>query len=183
MKVTVTTRHISNKRKSEELKSYAIEKSKRIERFLRSERDPSELRIILSSEKYRNRAEIIINNVNLKAASSAETQDMHTSIDQAVEAIIKQLRKQTDKKITSKRRSAPRAKGGLPDVQSYGELPPTSYEDIRVHKLPQKPMSVEEASLQLKVSDANFVAFKNREDGAMNVVYINRRGQVILIEP
>ena len=183
MKVTVTARHISNKKKSEELKSYALEKSKRIEKYLRSERDPSELRIILSSEKYRNRAEIIINNVNLKAASSVETEDMHTSIDQAVDAIIKQLRKQTGKKITSKRRSAPRLKGEIPNTQSYGDSPPTSYDDIRVHKLPPKPMSVEEASLQLKVSDANFVAFKNSENGAMNVVYINRRGQVILIEP
>ena len=183
MKVTVTTRHISSKRKSEELKSYALEKSKRIERYLRSEREPSELRIVLSSEKFRNRAEVIINNVNLKAASSVETEDMHTSIDNAVDAIIKQLKKQTDKKITSKRRSAPRLRGNTPNTQSYGTLPPTSYNDIRVHKLPPKPMSVEEASLQLKVSDANFVAFKNSENGAMNVVYINRRGQIILIEP
>ncbi len=183
MKVTVTTRHISNKRKSEELKAYALEKSKRIERYLRSGRDPSELRIILSTEKYRNRAEIIINSIYLKAASSVETEDMHRSIDQAVDAIIKQLRKQIDKKITSKRRSAPRPEGKMPNTQSYDDFPPTTYEDIRIHKLPPKPMSVEEASLQLKVSDANFVAFKNSENGAMNVVYINRRGQVILIEP
>ena len=183
MKVTVTTRHISSKGKSEELKSYALEKSNRIERYLRSEREPSELRIILSSEKFRDRAEILINNVNLKATSSVETQDMHNSIDLAVDSIIKQIRKQTDKKITSKRRSAPRAKGQTAGGQSSGDLAPTTYENIRVHKLPPKPMSVEEASLQLKVSDANFVAFTNSENGEMNVIYINRRGQVILIEP
>jgi hypothetical protein len=44
-------------------------------------------------------------------------------------------------------------------------------------------MSIEEASLQLKVSDANFVAFKNSESGLMNVIYISRRGHKILIEP
>ena len=161
MKVTVTTRHINNKKKSEELKSYAVEKSKRIEKFLRSERDSSELRIILSSEKYRNRAEFIINNINLKAASSVESEDMHSSIDQAVDAIIKQLRKQTDKKITSKRRSTPKPREELPKTQSYGDLPPTSYNDIRAHKLPPKPMSIEEASLQRKGAYANFVAVKN----------------------
>ena len=183
MKVTVTTRHITNKKKAEELKSYAQEKSKRIERYLRSERDPSDLRIILSSEKYRHRAEFIINNINLQAASSVETEDMHTSIDHAVEAIIKQLRKQTDKKITSKRRSSHKARSEAQDAVVQGDISHTSYGDIRVHQLPQKPMSVEEASLQLKVSDANFVAFKNSENGEMNVVYINRRGQIILIEP
>jgi putative sigma-54 modulation protein len=183
MKITVTTRHISNKKVSEKLKAYALEKSKRIERYLRSERDPSELRIILSSEKFRHNAELIINNVNIKAASSVETDDMHTSIDNAVDAIIKQLKKQTDKKITSKRRNTLKPKEVIPGTGGYGDSGATEYENIRAHKLPSKPMSVEEAALQLKVSDANFVAFKNSENGFMNVIYINRRGQVILVEP
>lgn len=183
MKITVTTRHISNKKVSEKLKAYALEKSKRIERYLRSERDPSELRIILSSEKFRHNAELIINNVNTKAASSVETDDMHTSIDNAVDAIIKQLKKQTDKKITSKRRNTLKSKEVIPGTGDYGDSGATEYENIRAHKLPPKPMSVEEAALQLKVSDANFVAFRNSENGDMYVIYINRRGQVILIEP
>lgn len=183
MKVTVTTRHISNKRNSEKLKTYALEKSKRIEKYLRSEREPSELRIILCSEKFRHTAECIINNVNIKAASSVETDDMHTSIDNAVDAIIKQLKKQTEKKITSKRRSTVKPKEDVSAVASYSDSGTTAYENIRVHKLPPKPMSVEEAALQLKVSDANFVAFRNSENGVMYVIYINRRGQVILIEP
>ncbi len=44
-------------------------------------------------------------------------------------------------------------------------------------------MTVEEASLQLKVSDANFVAFRNSANDIMNIVYIDRRGQITLIEP
>ena len=183
MNVTVTTRHLSNKRISEKLKTYALEKSKKLEKHIRSGREPSELRIILSSEKFRDTAEFIINSVNVKATSSVETDDMHTSIDNAVDAIIRQLKKQTGKKITSERRAATKSIEEKSETGSYDDPGTVGYEDIRVHKLPPKPMSVEEASLQLKVSDANFVAFRNSENSVMNVIYINRRGQVILIEP
>ena len=46
MKVNVTTRHINNTMNSEKIKSYALKKTKRIERYVKSERDPSELRFI-----------------------------------------------------------------------------------------------------------------------------------------
>ncbi len=183
MKVTVTTRHIKNAKDSEEIKLHALKKSKRIERYVRAEKDPSELRFILSSEKFRDTAEISISCGNIKATSSVETNDMHTAIDNAVDAIVKQLKKQTEKKIKERRRTGAKTKG---EVIETGILPlPESSgpEGIQVHQLPPKPMSVEEASLQLKVSDANFVAFRNSESGLMNVIYLNRRGQRILIEP
>ena len=183
MKVTVTTRHLQNKKQAEELRTYATEKSKRIEKNLGTEREPSELRIVLSVEKYRNRAEFILQSANIRLTSTVETEDMHTSIDNAVNAIIKQVRKQTDKKIFTKRRSSAKAKEEIEAQAGTPDLGYTEYDDIIIHKLPDKLMSVEEATLQLKVSDANFVAFRNKDTGEMNIIYINRRGKVILIEP
>lgn len=183
MKVMVTTRHIKNTKNSEEIKLHALKKSKRIERYVKAEKDPSEVRFILSSEKFRDTAEISITCGSIKATSSVETNDMHTAIDHAVDAIVKQLKKQTEKKIKEKRRAGAKTKEEV--IETGILLPPESSEtqDIQVHQLPSKPMSVEEASLQLKVSDANFVAFRNSENGLMNVIYLSRRGQRILIEP
>jgi len=183
MKVTVTTRHINNTKDSEKIKLYALKKTKRIERYVKSEKYPSELRFVLSSEKFRDTAEISISCGNIKATSSVETNDMYTAIDNAVDTIIKQLKKQTEKKIKEKRRTGAKSKEEI--IESRLPLKPkiNEIEDIKVHKLPPKPMSIEEASLQLKVSDANFVAFRNSENDLMNVIYISRRGQKILIEP
>jgi hypothetical protein len=108
---------------------------------------------------------------------------MYSSIDDAVDTIVKQLKKQTEKNSKEKRRTSAKTKEeiietGLPLTPESSEI-----EDIQVHKLPSKPMSIEEASLQLKVSDANFVAFRNSENGLMNVLYLSRRCQKILIEP
>jgi len=183
MKVTVTTRHINNAQDSEQIKSYALKKSKRIERYVKAEKDPSELRFVLSSEKFRDTAEISITCGNIKAASSVETNDMHTAIDNAVDTIVKQLKKQTEKKIKEKRRTGARTKEDIVETGLPLSTESSESEDIQVHQLPSKPMSVEEASLQLKVSDANFVAFRNSENDLMNVIYLSRRGQKILIEP
>ncbi len=183
MKVTVTTRHIKDTKTSEKIKSYALKKTKRIERYVNSEKDPSDLRFILSSEKFRDKAEIILSSGNIKATSSVESNDMYAAIDDVVDTIVKQLKKQTEKRTKEKRRIGAKSKEDL--VESALSLDTESDElrDLKIHKLPPKPMSIEEASLQLKVSDANFVAFRNSENGLMNVIYLSRRGQKILIEP
>lgn len=183
MKVTITTRHLKNPKESEKIKSYALKKTNRIERYVKSEKDPSELRVILSSEKFRDTAEISISCGNIKATSSVETNDMYAAIDNAVDTIIKQLKKQTEKKTKEKRRTGARTKEDIMESILVPEIEDEYLTELTIHKLPPKPMSIEEASLQLKVSDANFVAFRNSENGLMNVIYISRRGHKILIEP
>ncbi len=180
MKVTVTTRHIKDPRISDKIKAYALKKTKRIERYAGSEKDPSELRFILSSEKFRDKAEITLSSGNIKATSSVESNDMYAAIDDVVDTIVKQLKKQNEKQTKEKRRIGAKSKEGIAE---FLDSEKNELENLTIHKLPQKPMSIEEASLQLKVSDANFVAFRNSENDMMNVIYISRRGQKILIEP
>ena len=183
MKLTVTARHIADGNDTEKLKNYAAQKANRIEKYIDTNRDPSELKFILSSEKFRDTAEITINSGHTTATTTIETDDMFTAIDSAVDTLITQLKKQTEKKISTKRRSATKSKEEQPQPTDSEDSEITEVTSIRVHQLPSKPMSVEEATLQLKVSDANFVAFRNSESSMMNVIYLNRRGQIILIEP
>ena len=44
-------------------------------------------------------------------------------------------------------------------------------------------MSVKEASLQLDISDNDFVAFRNSENGEMNVLYRDNNAALILLKP
>ena len=182
MKVTVTTRHIKDAKTSEKVKAYALKKTKRIERYVNSEKDPAELRFILSTEKFRDKAEIILSAGHIKATSSVEGNDMYAAIDDVVDTIVKQLKKQIEKQTKEKRRIGAKSKEGLTGASAAIDMD-NDLADLKITKLPPKPMSIEEAALQLQVSDANFVAFRNSENGIMNVMYISRRGQKILIEP
>lgn len=182
MKVTVTTRHLNNRKMSNVLRDYALKKIPRIERFMHAYKEPSEIKLILEAQKFRNTAEIIVSDGNLKATASVEMADMHAAIDRVVDTIIKQLRRKSDKYLTVKRRQNYKASNSLDSV-SNSKQDTLQSKDISIEKLPLKPMPLEEAMLQLNVSKEKFLVFRNSETGEMNVVYNKKNSIVGLITP
>lgn len=180
MKVTVTTRHIDDREKNKMLKDYALKKVNRLKRYINDEKDPSEVKLILSSEKFRNTAEVLVNDGRVKANASVEMEDMHAAIDGVLDIIIKQLRRKSDKKIRTKRRSNSKP---TENIASPAEEQDESNNNLILEKLGSKPMSLEEAMLQLEVSETGFFAFRNIETEEINVVYKKNNANVGLITP
>ena len=54
---------------------------------------------------------------------------------------------------------------------------------MKTKQFPVKPMSAEEAVLQLELVGHDFFVFRNAESGEVNVVYRRRAGSYGLIEP
>lgn len=182
MQLTVTTRHI-DQNKTEDLKNYVSKKIKKLERYTKSRRNTWEVRAVLTVEKFRNKAEILVNSGgSLKSTSSIEAEDMYIAIDGAIDSIIKQLQRQTEKRIKTKRgigaRSTPRI-----ETQTLAPRGEEEAEDIKLERATSKPMSVEEAVLQLKLSDMDFLMFRNSETGQINVVYKKKGNGIGLIVP
>ncbi len=182
MQLTVTTRHI-DQNKTEDLKNYISKKIKKLERYTKSRRNTWEVRAVLTVEKFRNKAEILVNSGgSLKSTSSIEAEDMYVAIDGAIDSIIKQLQRQTEKRIKTKRgigvRSTPRVKTQTLTLGGEEEA-----EDIKLERATSKPMSVEEAVLQLKLSNMDFLMFRNSETGQINVVYKKKGNGIGLIVP
>ena len=107
---------------------------------------------------------------------------MYVSVDKAVEKIERQVKRHRSKKQSAKRRKE--SAGGAPE-ESSEEEPSGSEEPIEAHGdyrvlvsngFPPKPMSVEEALLQLESSDNEFQAFVNEETNEVNVVYRQKEG-------
>lgn len=93
MPVEVTARHMEGAR---EAKSYAESKAnKLIELFPRVEY----VHVVLDVEKHRHEAEVVVQAKNrIRVEASESSDDMHNSIDVAVERAEKQLRKLREKK-------------------------------------------------------------------------------------
>ena len=185
MEVTVTTRHIDDPNKAENLRNYFLKKITRVERYITANRNPSEVKLILAVEKFRNIAEILINSGTFKVTSSVEAEDMHTAIDRAIDNTIKQIKKQTDKKIKTKRKGSGKSRE---EIISANRVPQSSknketIDRIAFEKVPTKPMSVEEAVLQFKVSEVDFLTFRNSETGEINTLYQRKGGRIVLIAP
>ncbi len=177
--VNVTTRHLNNRNRSTQLRKYALKKFPRIEKYMKTDYEPSEIKLILATEKFRNIAEIIVTDGNYKTTATVIDEDHFASIDKVVDIVIKQLRRNLDKVTSEKRRSLRNQKTQIHDKQDK-----KLNHKITVEKLPLKPMSISEARLQLSVSPYKFVAFRNsKENGEINIMYKNKNNSVSLIRP
>ena len=173
MQVTVTFRHMDS---TEALRSYAEEKSERFAKYLV---EPVEVHWFLSVEKIRHIAEATIaaKDVSIKACEVAE--DMYSAIDMALEKLEKQVRKHKEKIKNHKLGDTEAAMYPPADVYK-GE--PQLPRIIETENMFVKPMSVEEATLQLGVSKGNFLVFTDSATGRINVLYRRGDGNFGLIE-
>jgi putative sigma-54 modulation protein len=107
------------------------------------------------------------------------SRDMKASIDQLT---AKRLRQVTDYR---EKRTRPYARhrqdGGIaqmPQVADEGQPP-----IVKTKQFPVKPMTPEEAVLQLELIGHDFFVFRNAETNDVNVVYRRQSGGYGLIEP
>ena len=178
MKVNITTRHLNDRNKSKKVREYAQKKIPRIERYMHTTHDPTEIKLILESEKRNNIAEIFINDGDFHTTASVVDEDHFAAIDKVVDRIIKQLRRTYEKRNSSKRKHLKTNSLKNANVNFKNKS-----ENISDEKLPLKPMSIEEANLQLQISELKFVAFRNSDNGEMNVLYRNENSELKLIVP
>jgi putative sigma-54 modulation protein len=100
-------------------------------------------------------------------------------IDQALKEAADRLDRQV-------RRYKERIKGAKKSVREV-EMPEISEEPasaiVKIKTFPIKPMSVDEAILQLEMLDHDFFVFKDEETGEYNVLYRRKDGNYGLIKP
>lgn len=163
---------------SDSLRAYAEKKVSKIDRLFRTE---SEANVTFSTERGRFTAEITIKNNGTFFRAHETTSDMYASGDSAVATIERQIRKN---KTRLARRLRQDAFVRQPDVTSFAPEPEeNTFEIVRTKRFPMKPMTHEEAILQMELLEHSFFAFKDEEnDGAFAVVYKRNDGGYGLIE-
>ena len=175
MKFTFTDKKVTLPKKVHE---YAEKKVGKLDRFFKTEADAS---VVFSVEKGRNNAEVTIRAGSTILRAAESTADMFASLDAAVADIERQLRKN---KARLEKRLRQDAFVRTADESSFApDEPEESYAVKRTKRFPIKPMTVEEAVLQMNLVDHTFFAFKNEDaGGAFSVVYKRNDGGYGLIE-
>ena len=173
MKVKIVERHTGS---SEALRSYVLEKTKGLERYF--DRIVS-IDVVLSVEKERHIADMHAHLVNRKVITAREeSPDMYASIDAAVDKLKRQLVKYKDQLTDVKERGSKDS-----SAQDPSEKKGEQRQIIRTDTYFQKPMTPEEAALQLDAIDKGFLVFINAETDEVNIIYHRRDGNYGLIEP
>lgn len=105
------------------------------------------------------------------------TGDMYASIDN----VIAKLEKQIHRHKTRLEKSL-RYDDASPEYDDYDDEDEGPH-IVRVKRFSMKPMSVEEAMLQLELLGHSFFVFTNAETDRINVIYARKDGNFGLIEP
>lgn len=159
--------------------TYAEKKVMKLDRYFR---DDAEALVAFSVEKNRNKVELTVHAANTIFRASESTSDMFASIDAAVSDIESQIRKNKTRLARRLRQDA--FVKNLDNATSFvPETEESEYEIVRTKTFPMKPMTREEAILQMNLIGHGFFAFKDEEaGGAFAVVYKRNDGGYGLIE-
>jgi putative sigma-54 modulation protein len=167
---------------SDSIRSYAEAKLAKLEKLVK---DPTRVEVELRVEKNPSisdnhvaEATVFTKGPTLRARESSA--DMKASIDQLVDKLERQVKRYREKR----RRGRP--PHGVPQPVEEAPMTPTDSEESMIVKTKQfaiKPMTAEEAVLQLDLIGHDFFVFKNAETEQINVVYRRRDGNYGLIEP
>jgi putative sigma-54 modulation protein len=175
MQTSVTFKNLDP---SEHLKSYVTEKLNRFDKLLDN---PAEAGVVLVVEKHRHIAEVNITGDRMSINGKEETGDMYSAIDMVLDKLEKQL-KRSKQKIRERRASAKGQTRTIREEASrMAEEEPAR--EVKIESLEYKPMDVEEAVLQMDLTDQGFLVFTNARSSQINVLYRRKDGHYGLIQP
>ena len=168
-------------RKNPNVSDKVIEKAKKkIGKFEKFFRPETEAHLTFNIEKERCIFEVTIHSKGTIIRAEESSEDMYASIDLAVEKLERQIRKhktRLGKKI--------RQEAMVPENYDIAEAieEDDDFKVVKTKRFPLKPMSLEEAILQMKLLGHSFFVFTNAETEKVNVVYSRKDGKYGLLEP
>jgi putative sigma-54 modulation protein len=153
------------------VREYAEKKITKLDRFFR---DESEAQVTFSSARGRHNAEVTLINNGLIFRVSESTGDMHASIDSAVGAIESQIRKHKTR-LAKRLRDGVVEKEVAPVISTEDAETEPEFKIVRSKAFPIKPMTPEEAILQMNLLEHEFYVFKNQNNGDKFAVVYKRK--------
>ncbi|HYH02391.1 MAG TPA: ribosome-associated translation inhibitor RaiA [Bacillota bacterium] len=161
------------------LREYAEKKVSKIVKFF--EKSPVGAQVTLSTERGKHVVDITVQVNGLLLRGEDKTNDMYVSIDGAIEKIERQVQKFKTKLNRKFQKENQVVLAPLP--QTVGTKEETEPQIKRTKRFAIKPMSVEEAVMQMDLLDHDFYVFSNSDTEEVNVVYRRKDGNYGLIEP
>ena len=177
MQITVTGRHFEI---TDPLRQHIESKINKLDRYIDGITD---VHVVLTVEKHRHIAEINLQVNGSLLRGLEEKHDMYQAVDTVIDKIERQVRRHKDKGTDRKGRPGTKAADLFVDTAGDRDVPNTPPRVIRTERMAVKPMSVDEAAMQMGLSSNDFLAFLNSETNQMNVMYRRRDGNYGLIEP
>lgn len=187
MQMNITFRHLDP---IDSLKNYAQEKVERVNKYLDKAGDAH---VVLSLDRHLHKADITIHSGTYLLRGKERSEDMYASIDLAMDKIERQLKRYKEKLKSHHGKERVHHRHDLVEQLRVRhavvemEQPEQSSVDtlakvIKKNEFLLRPMSLEEAIMQLDLMNSEFYVFTNSTSMEMNVIYRRKDGQFGHIE-
>ena len=181
MQFSITFRHMEP---SEHLKDYARDKLSKLEKYLDSVMVAD---VILTIEKFRQKAEAVITSDGLKIKAEEETEDMYSSLDILVDKIERQIKRSRNKlkdhKAGHNRRSVRQESGAELPGREADEKDRYPEGISRVRRISLLELAPNEAVERMLSAADELFMFIDVNDGLISVIYQRPDGHHDLIKP
>jgi len=171
MNIVITARKTTVK---DSFKERVEKKLAKFDRFF----DDATATVVVTNEKGRETVEITIQSMGMFFRAEKTTGDRIDSLESVTDSLMKQI-------IRNKSKLQKRFRSGA-FVEPVVDEPAYEEENVHVVKVktfPVKPMTEEEAILQMNLLGHTFFMFRNADSGEINVVYSRRNGDYGLLVP
>ena len=175
MKITIVGRKLNVYEDTRELIERKLAK---LDKYFKSE--ATEATVTLSRKRNVSSLEVTINAGGTLFRSEVEADDFRIALDQTVDHIEGQIRKNKTK-LAKRLRENVMDMSMIPDPVE--DTPDESEPIIRVKQFEFKPMTAEEAIMQMNLLGHSFYVYKDIVTGDTCVVYTRKDGDYGLIEP
>jgi len=179
MQVTTTFRQMEQ---SEALKAYAEEKLERTVKYID---EPINAQVYFTVEKkIRHIVEIVITARGISTKASEATNDMYAAIDAVIDKIERQLKRYKEKIKAHKPNGDEHGRQLSKKIFKADSIDATAEPVVIRTKIETaKPMSVEEAVMQMDLLHKDFLVFTDSVSSEIKVLYRRKDGNFGLIEP
>ena len=161
---------------TEALKEVTSKKLKRLDKYFNK---GVEGNVVYSTERNWKILEITIDLPGTILRAEEASDDMYAAIDKAVDVLERQIRKYKTKLQRRQQTGKTIRFENVMPLEEEKERPRI----VRTKRFAMKPMSAEEAVLQMELLGHNFFVFRNAESEEVSVVYKRKDGNYGLIEP
>jgi len=181
MQVTFTFR---NTEVGEWIKDYTTKKLAKLDRYIDK---PVDVHVILSVEKFRNVAEINVTAKGMNLNGKEEAKEMSQAIDNVIDKIERQIKKHKDKTRKHKDNSSIQEIINEELISAEESLPEENISDessrlVETRKIVLKPMSIEDALLEIESKQSQFVIYRDFSSEKVSIVYRRDDGNYAMIE-
>lgn len=176
MKITYTARKVNLR------DNFKERVEKKLEKFKKIFSDDAVVNVVVTLEKNRQTVEITIRDNGMVYRAENTQPEMNDALDKVADVLMRQIRKnktRLEKKIKT---------GGIEDLAAEFPVVVTDeaedeYQIVRKKQVLIKPISVDEAILEMNMINHDFYMFINAQTDEVNVVYKRADGNYGLLEP